>query len=94
MTIVLPLRVCYPRHSDLLPIKIMVAVDELLREPVMPRHPSLTSEECRRRAEEAQTLSGSNSKTMGTRTLPTHHHPIWHVLAVHKKGKEENAASR
>jgi hypothetical protein len=93
VTIVLPRRVCDPRHSDLFPIKIMVAVDELLRETEMPRHPSLTSEECRRRAEEAQTLAAQTQDDW-ERELFQRITTQWHVLAVHKKGKEENAASR
>ena len=93
VTIVLPMRVCDPRHCALLPIKIMVAVDELLREPVMLRRATITSEECRRRAEEAQTLAAQTQDDW-ERELFQRITTQWHVLAVHKKGKEENAASR
>ena len=64
------------------------AVDELAREPVMLRRPSMTSDECRRRAEEAQTLAAQTQDDW-ERELFQRIITQWHVLALHKKGKEE-----
>ena len=59
----------------------------------MLRRATITSEECRRRAEEAQTLAAQTQDDW-ERELFQRITTQWHVLAVHKKGKEENAASR
>ena len=50
--------------------------------------PSITSDECRRRAEEAQTLA-AQTKDDWERELFQRITTQWVALAVHKKGMEE-----
>ena len=54
----------------------------------MLRRPSMTSDECRRRAEEAQTLAAQTQDDW-ERELVQRITLQWHVLAIHKQGKEE-----
>ena len=54
----------------------------------MLRRPSLTSDECRRRAEEAQTLAAQTQDDW-ERELFQRIITQWHVSALHEKGKEE-----
>jgi hypothetical protein len=56
----------------------------------MLRRPSMTSDECRRRAEEAQTLAAQTQDDW-ERELFQRIATQWQVLAIHKKGKENNA---
>jgi hypothetical protein len=53
----------------------------------MLRRPSMTSDECRRRAEEAQTLAAQTQDDW-ERELFHRITTQWHVLAIHKRGKE------
>jgi hypothetical protein len=48
----------------------------------------MTSDECRQRAEEAQTLAAQTQDDW-ERELFQRIATQWHVLAIHKKGKEE-----
>ena len=59
----------------------------------MLRRPSMTSDECRRRAEGAQTLAAQTQDDWG-RELFQRITTQWHVLALHKKGKEEEHQDR
>jgi len=54
----------------------------------MLRYPFVTSDECRRRAEEAQTLAAQTQDDW-ERELFQCITAQWHVLAVHRKSKEE-----
>jgi hypothetical protein len=54
----------------------------------MLRPPSITSDECRRRAEEAQTLAAQTQDDW-ERELFQRITTQWQVLAIHKKSKEE-----
>ena len=64
-------------------------VSILPREPGMLRRPSITSDECRSRAEEAQTLAAQTQDDW-ERELFQRIATQWQCLVVHKKGKEEN----
>jgi hypothetical protein len=55
--------------------------------------PSITSDECRRRAEEAQTLAAQTLDDW-ERELFQGITTQWVALAVHKKGMEEECSSR
>jgi hypothetical protein len=59
----------------------------------MLRRPSMTSDECRRRAEEAQTLAAQIQDDW-ERELFQRITLQWHTLAVYKKGKEETLVAR
>jgi phosphodiesterase/alkaline phosphatase D-like protein len=59
----------------------------------MLRRPSMTSDECRRRAEEAQTLAAQTQHDW-ERELLQRITTQWVVLAVHKKGMEGERTSR
>ena len=68
--------------------RLRCGVGELLRETVMLRRATVTSEECRRRAEEAQTLAAQTQDDW-ERELFKRITTQWHVLAVRKKDIEK-----
>jgi hypothetical protein len=59
----------------------------------MLRRPSMASDECRHRTEEAQTLAAQTQDDW-ERELFQRIATQWHVLAIHKKSMEEKRQQR
>jgi hypothetical protein len=88
---------CRPNGMEVIPVTATSSpftsngLGELPREPVMLRHPSMASDECRHRAEEALTLAAQTQDDW-ERELFQRIATQWVVLAVHKEGKEGNTS--